>query len=433
MIAHPLRRADGGLLLPGNRWDLVRTPLVEPEVTVIVPFYQNRRQLDLLLEGLKLQQYPAARFEVVMADDGSPEPLKISAMDAGGLRIRVVRQEDRGFRAAAARNLAARSAEGSVLCFLDQDTIPAPGYLRAITRLPAVVPEAVVVGKREHVDLTNWSPANVHHWLSGTGEAPDRYAAPRWLAEAYRSSANLLRADRFSYQYLISAVLACSREFFAELGGFDEGFTEYGGEDWELAHRAWNLGALLAHEPAAVAWHDGPDWAGRGTPQEREAAKQREAQALLRRIPEETGPTPPDQPANVLLSWTDTDGIEVSETLPDLLGSPLNLAVYLEEPPGLVHPRLRVGEPSKTERAQARYQMTLQGPPGADLPGRLERVLKHLREPDAGQVILTDPRLRAVTSRAEARATRWQPCFPDRDLLGDLFSRIDQRVPPTLG
>ena len=33
------------------------------------------------------------------------------------------------------------------------------------------------------------------------------------------------------------------RDLFAEVGGFDERFTSYGGEDWELAHRLWVAGA----------------------------------------------------------------------------------------------------------------------------------------------------------------------------------------------
>ena len=47
------------------------------------------------------------------------------------------------------------------------------------------------------------------------------------------------------------------------MGGFDDSLRDYGGEDWDVAARAFNNGAVLVHEPRAVAWHDGPDWAGR--------------------------------------------------------------------------------------------------------------------------------------------------------------------------
>ncbi|WP_309248186.1 glycosyltransferase family 2 protein, partial [Rothia santali] len=107
---------------------------------------------------------------------------------------------------------------------------------------------------------------------------------PAWLADEYRRSGNLLRADDRSYRFVISAVLTCTRWFFEAVGGFDETFQQYGGEDWEWAHRAWAQGALLAHEPLAVAWHDGPDWADR-SPADARRAKNAETLALADRIP----------------------------------------------------------------------------------------------------------------------------------------------------
>ena len=108
---------------------------------------------------------------------------------------------------------------------------------------------------------------------------------PSWLIEAYRASSDLLHADHRSYRHVISAVLCCSRELFDDIGGFDESFGEYGGEDWEFAHRAFVNGAVLHHCPAAVAWHDGPDWGDRPV-EDRPAAKNREALAMARLIPD---------------------------------------------------------------------------------------------------------------------------------------------------
>ena len=64
-------------------------------------------------------------------------------------------------------------------------------------------------------------------------------------------------------------MLGVTRELFDRVGGFEESFTRYGGEDWELANRCWIAGADLVHLPGAVAWHDGPDFAGRDWEHER--------------------------------------------------------------------------------------------------------------------------------------------------------------------
>lgn len=239
----------------GNRWDELDgvEPDVLPTVSVIVAHYDQPDELARTLHALAAQDYPAGLLEIIVADDGSPGEVRVPD------GVTVVRQEDRGFRLAAVRNLGVRASGGEVLCFLDADTAPEPGYVRALTRLPALLPEAVTVGRRRHADFTGVAPdAPVAAAATGR-ELPE----PSWLAEEYTRSRDLRDADDRSYRFVIGAVIACSRRLFDEVGGFDETFTDYGGEDWEWAHRMWQAGAVLAHVPDAVAWHDGPEWAER--------------------------------------------------------------------------------------------------------------------------------------------------------------------------
>lgn len=257
--------AGVGAWVVGNRWDLVagREPEL-PRVSVVVTHYDQPEELARTLAALRGQDYPSDLLEIVVADDGSPEPPIVPA------GARLVRQADRGFRASAARNLGVAASTGHVLCFLDADTTPEPGYVRALTRLPALLPEAVTVGRRRHADLAGLGPE-----VSVAEAGPARaLAEPGWLSEEYARTGDLLRADDRSYRFVIGAVMACSRALFDEVGGFDESFTVYGGEDWEWAHRAWQAGAVLAHVPDAVAWHDGPDWSGRDLDRAREGNRQ---------------------------------------------------------------------------------------------------------------------------------------------------------------
>ena len=244
-----------GHAVPGNRWDLLDgvAPPEPPMVSVIVAHYRQPDQLARTLRALRRQDHPRDRMEVIVADDGSPE---VPAVPDG---VRLVRQDDAGFRLAAVRNLGARAAVGDVLVFLDADTTPEPAYVRELTRLPALAPDCVTVGRRRHARLAGSAPAADIERAATARALPE----PTWLTDGYRASRNLLDADDRSYRYVIGAVLACSRRMFEQVGGFDESFIAYGGEDWEWAYRAWVRGAVLAHVPAAVAWHDGPDIAGR--------------------------------------------------------------------------------------------------------------------------------------------------------------------------
>ncbi len=243
-----------GTTVPGNRWDLAPEPDGRRRVSVVVAHYEQPAQLARTLAALRRQTRPAD--EVVVADDGSREAPRVPD------GVRLVRQDDRGFRAGAARNLGVAATTGDLLVLLDADTTPEPAFVERMVALPAALPEALVVGRRRHADLDGLDPAAPVEDVAPGRELPE----PAWLREAYRAADDLLHADATSHRFVISSVLACSRWWYDELGGFDETFTAYGGEDWDLAHRSWTAGGLLAHRRDAVAWHDGPDAGARERP-----------------------------------------------------------------------------------------------------------------------------------------------------------------------
>lgn len=246
-----------GVALPRNEWDRLDGvwPTEPPTVSVIVAHFEQQAELDRTLRALSRQDHPAERLEIVVVDDGSATPPRVPT------GVRLVVQEDRGFRLAAARNAGAAVATGQVLCFVDADTAPEPGYVRELTRLPALAPDVVTVGRRRHADLAALPPgANIEQDAEAVA-----LADPQWLLDAYAGTRDLLGADDRAYRFVIGAVVACDAAFFRATGGFDESFTEYGGEDWEWAYRAWLAGAVFAHVPLAVAWHDGPEWSGRSS------------------------------------------------------------------------------------------------------------------------------------------------------------------------
>lgn len=238
-----------------------------PHLSVVIPYYDRPAQLGLLLQALA-QQHSAPPFEVVVADDGSPVPPTIPT-DLP-FPCAVVRQPDRGFRAAAARNLGAAATAGGVLVFLDGDTLPTVGYLAAVARAVAAADDGhgvLVMGRRRHFDSGNSSSAEVLALLRADQAAVPPgirlFEEPHWLTAGYRRTDDLRTADDEDFRLVISAVLTVDRRLWEATGGFDESFVGYGGEDWDFGWRAWLAGSDWRHEPAAVAWHDGPDAARR--------------------------------------------------------------------------------------------------------------------------------------------------------------------------
>lgn len=430
--ARPVR--DGSVFaVPGNRTDLL-AGLPGPRadsvpVSVVVPYFDAQTSLDLVLAGLAAQTHPAGRLQVVVADDGSPRPPDLSA--AAPLDVVLVRQEDRGFRAAAARNLGAAAADGDVLLFVDADTVPEPGYVRALCQLPARCPDALVVGRRRHADLTKWDPQRLRSWFDGSGPAPRELTEPGWLREGYAASNDLLDADARSYRFVISAVMGLSRELFDEVGGFRAELTGYGGEDWELAHRLYAAGAVLAHVPRAVAWHDGPDWAER--PQvDRLAAKNAELLALCRLLPDPglRGPGQWQAYPSVVVTVAADDPAAVLATARTAFadGADCGLWVLGDEAPAvaaaLSDGRIRPGPPPPDVLARARVLVELTAP--TDLSG----LAGMARETETAGELHT-PAGRFVTTRALARARRWVGADGDQEALRHRWFGVQDRVEPT--
>lgn len=397
-----------GRTVPGNRWDLLdgERPETAPTVSVVVVHYRQQGELDRTLAALARQTHPADRLEVIVVDDGSPEAPTVPA----GVRLLV--QPDEGFRLSAARNLGVRESTGEVLCFLDADTAPEPEYIERLVRLPALLPEAVTVGRRRHARLSDLpSDAPVESLAPGV-ELPE----PEWLQAEYSRTSNLVEADQRSYRFMIGAVIACSRWLFDEVGGFDESIRDYGGEDWEWAHRAWLEGAVFAHEPDAVAWHDGPEWAERSDAADR-SRKNAETLRLIRRIPVagSRGWGLRSSAVDVLAHLADAPSSAAAFVCVDSLLAALPHATVVV--PDAVHDTFsgdaRVRRASDPGLSTLRPRVIIEIPTPVRLSRRsaaLRDVAEEVGSGDLGTVLLRSDDgvgVRVTSRRAELRRSRW--------------------------
>lgn len=252
-------------------------------IGVVIPHYDDEQRLRWVLNALAAQNYPLNLVHVVVADDGSPQ---LPALPELPFLCDLERQDDLGFRAAAARNLGAARVAGDLLVFLDGDTMPTPGYLAAMAAaFEEVGPGMLAVGRREHADFGGCTDREVARWVREGVPEHRMLPAPSWLSDGYARTSDLREAGEEDFRLVISAVLAVDRALFERAGGFDATIVGYGGEDWELAWRCWLLGTQLRHVSDAVAWHDGPDAADRdGDRSASRAVKDTETLALATRI-----------------------------------------------------------------------------------------------------------------------------------------------------
>jgi glycosyltransferase involved in cell wall biosynthesis len=197
-----------------------------PRISVVVPHYNDLGGLEKCLASLEAQTYPADRFEVLIADNASPQGIAaVEAVVAG--RARVILVEERG--AGPARNGAVAQATGEILAFIDSDCQAQPDWLaQGIAALPAYD----FIGGRVTVlvdDEKNMTPV-----------------------EAFE------RVFAFNFDHYINKMgftgagnLFCPRALFHAIGGFKLTVSE----DVEWSRRGVAMGYRLGYAPLAIVGH----------------------------------------------------------------------------------------------------------------------------------------------------------------------------------
>ena len=212
-----------------------RTAAGSDSVSIVVPTFKRPEGLRRCVEGIARLDYPTEQMEVIVVDDGGGGvTAEWLTTLAHGVRIRFIAQ-DRNAGPAAARNVGARAATGALIAFVDDDCQPRPTWLLELTRTLAVEPTALVGG-------------HVVNALSRNLFAEASQELVSYLYESFSNTKALL-------PFFTANNMACRRDLFLRMGGFDDTFRFSAAEDRELSERWAGAGGPLRHVPEAVVEH----------------------------------------------------------------------------------------------------------------------------------------------------------------------------------
>jgi GT2 family glycosyltransferase len=210
-----------------------------PVRTSILTLARGReRHLERMLQGCLHQDHPADEIVLALMQEDLPD-LPAALLE----RVRVVHVAGDHLPLAEARNAAAARAGGDLLIFLDVDCIPSPGFVRAA--LHAATEDACLTGDCRYLDAEAaevqvfsdlWQRAERHP----ARPVPDEDGLPFVLGEMTE---------------LWSLAFAVPRRAFEAIGGFDEAFQGYGGEDTDFAYRLGGVLPELLFVPGMRAVH----------------------------------------------------------------------------------------------------------------------------------------------------------------------------------
>lgn len=229
-------------------------PGLSMKTSLIVTTYNWPRALGRVLDSIAGQT--RLPDEVIVADDGSG-PDTAALLKARAARfptaLRHVWQEDQGFRAGRARNLAIAASRGDYLLLIDGDMVLHPEFVADHLRF--ATPGCFVQGSRVLTD-----PRVRDDILTDPGRLPTPWQA------GIRRRRNALRLPALARRLFgrpprpPRAIKTCNQGWWRadllRLNGFDERMHGWGREDVELAWRAHHAGIACRHlRFAALAWH----------------------------------------------------------------------------------------------------------------------------------------------------------------------------------
>ena len=257
-----------------------------PRASIVIPVHGAFPHTLACLRAIAAHP-PRAPFEVIVVDDASPDDSLARLQAIAGLRVHA-RPRNGGFIAAC--NDGAALARGHFLVFLNNDTVPQPGWLEALLATFDDVADAGLVGARLVYPDGRLQEAGGVVFADGSGWNYGRFGDPADCRYGYLRDAD----------YLSGAAIALPRALFQRLGRFDTRYAPAYYEDTDLAFAVRAAGLRTLYQPAATVVHDEGTTSGTDLASGPKASQVRNRAvfadkwraALPKQLPQGTEPTP---------------------------------------------------------------------------------------------------------------------------------------------
>jgi len=226
-----------------------------PDTSVIICFVNEEFFALMRTVTSVLNNSPRSLIrEIILVDDGSDVPWLRDPLDAfiaesfdPGL-VRVVRSGERN-GLIKARMLGASHAKGRVLTFLDSHVEASPGWLEPLlhsiylNRKTAAVP---VIPTIKTTDLAFGRPM-----FNSVGSF-DWTMTFVW--QKYNGP-HASDSDPLTCPVMAGGLFSIERDYFYELGTYDENMQIWGGENLEISFRLWTCGGNIVIHPCSIVSH----------------------------------------------------------------------------------------------------------------------------------------------------------------------------------
>jgi GT2 family glycosyltransferase len=220
------------------------------DVSVIVVNYNGRHWLERCLTAARAQL--SDRDELILVDNASTDG-SIALVRERFPEVRLLAQ-DRNLGFAGGNNAGARIAKGRYLALLNNDAVPQPGWLDALT----------APFERDPLVALTTSRIVYLHDPAVIDSAGDGYLRAGGAFKRFHGGPFALGNRSGEVFGACGAACMIRRDIFSELGGFDEDFFMVY-EDVDLSYRARVRGHRCMYVADAIVHHAGSGTLGRGS------------------------------------------------------------------------------------------------------------------------------------------------------------------------
>lgn len=213
------------------------------ECSLVIPVHNRasitRQCLDTLLAQFALRP---ERQEIIVVDDASSD-ITSEVLAGYGTRIRVIKlAQNSGF--AVSCNAGAAAAAGAYVLFLNNDTLPQPGWLDELLKYAQEHPKAAVVGSKLLFP---------DHTIQHAGVSIGQDLLPRHIYAGFPGDHPAVNKSR-RFQVVTGACMLVAKQAFEEARGFDTQFHN-GYEDVDICLRLGKLGHEVHYCHTSVLYH----------------------------------------------------------------------------------------------------------------------------------------------------------------------------------
>lgn len=212
-------------------------------ISIVIPAFNGQELLDTYLPSvIEACKKHNGKWEIIIVDDESDPPLTLSFLNAHWPITLIRRRKNGGF--SQSMNTGIDRAAGEIIIALNNDVKVAPDFIAPLLR---------------HFDdpkVFSVKPKSI--LPDGTNESVKRIVVRKGMMETISlSSSEVSEAKEIQeLPYACAGSAAYERKKLLELRGFDELYSPFYWEDFDLGYRAVKRGWKNLYDPQSLVYHD---------------------------------------------------------------------------------------------------------------------------------------------------------------------------------